>query len=89
MAPDLVQHYHIYHRYQSFVNTDPQKRCYNGCHFSGEWQWSDWERVEYGVPSNKIDDRLKFWKELNDYAVSERGPSARKEFKKVAPNETP
>lgn len=25
------------------VNTDPQRRCYNGCHFSSEIVWGEWE----------------------------------------------
>lgn len=25
------------------VNTDPQRRCYNGCHFSSRTDWEDWE----------------------------------------------
>lgn len=24
------------------VNTDPQRRCYNGCHFSSRTDWEDW-----------------------------------------------
>lgn len=27
------------------VNTDPQRRCYNGCHFSSKMVWSDWYDV--------------------------------------------
>jgi len=32
-----------------------------------------------------IPQKLKFWTELNDYAVSERGESARREFKVETP----
>ena len=66
---------------QILVNTDPQRRCYNGCHFSSELQWTSFELLESGVSENSIDKRLKFWKDLNDYAVSERGESARRRFK--------
>jgi hypothetical protein len=27
------------------INTDPQRRCYNGCHFSSEEVWTDWKDV--------------------------------------------
>ena len=70
----------IHVRRKLLVNTDPQRRCYNGCHFSCETQWSDWEYLERW-PEEKIKDRLKFWTDLNDYAVSQRGKFARKEFK--------
>lgn len=25
------------------INTDPQRRCYNGCYFSSHIEWNDWE----------------------------------------------
>lgn len=71
---------HIEQRALVLVNTDPQRRCYNGCHFSSEWQWTNWARLESDVSS---EDRLTFWKELNEYAVKERGKSATKEFRIV------
>ena len=64
-------------RHQVFVNTDPQRRCYNGAYFSYSYGWSEWSDLE--TTSNPF--RINFWKELNDYAVSQRGESARKEFK--------
>lgn len=87
MMQDLSKKYNLYLRQQFFVNTDPQRRCYNGCHFSGEYQWSDWELLEHNVPENAIDQRVQFWTELNDYAISQRGKSAKREFKKVLSNE--
>jgi len=62
------------------VNTDPQRRCYDGCHFSSELRWTDWEELEQPSAA-KAEARLKFWRELNEYAVKERGPSALREFK--------
>lgn len=76
----------IVYRQRILVNTDPQRRCYNGCHKSSELQWTDWETLEslcYLKPGTDLEDRLKFWRELNDYAVSQRGESARCEFKIV------
>lgn len=73
-------------RHQQLVNTDHQRRCYNGCHFSSELRWTPWEVLELGVPEDRIDERLEFWRELNDYAVSQRGESARSEYVKELSN---
>ena len=71
----------IYTRQKTLVNTDPQRRCYNGCYFSYEYQWTRWESLESGLPAEKVERKLKFWTELNDYAVSQRGEGAKREFK--------
>lgn len=63
------------------VNTDPQRRCYNGCYAKSELRWTEWEVLESEVPASKIEGRLAFWKDLNDYAVSQRGEGARTEPK--------
>lgn len=34
--------YRISTRKRILVNTDPQRRCYDGCNFSEEWQWTAW-----------------------------------------------
>ena len=34
--------YMIAARRPVMVNTDPQRRCYNGCNFSEELQWTEW-----------------------------------------------
>lgn len=73
----------IMFRQQVLVNTDPQRRCYNGCNFSEALVWTDWGVLESNVPDDKVEDRLKFWRELNDYAVSQRGEGARSEYKAV------
>jgi hypothetical protein len=67
-------------RRRTLVNTDPQRRCYNGCHFSSELVWSAWEVLER-PEAGRAADRLEFWRGLNDYAVKERGEGARCEFK--------
>lgn len=67
-------------RKRILINTDPQRRCYNGCHYSSDLIWSSWGVLEYEVPEDRLEDRLKFWRELNDYAVSQRGEGARAEF---------
>ncbi len=55
------------------VNTDPQRRCYHGAHFSSKEVWSDWTSLESGVAADKVEARLTFWRELNAYAVAQRG----------------
>lgn len=37
--------YDLHIRRGVVVNTDPQRRCYNGCHFSSRIDWSEWERA--------------------------------------------
>lgn len=76
----------IQRRSRKLINTDPQRRCYNGALFSSEMVWTGWEDLEYMKylkPDTDPEDRLKFWRELNDYAVSQRGESARCEFRLI------
>ena len=63
------------------VNTDPQRRCYNGCHAKSELRWSSWETVDFDIAEERIESRLEFWRDLNDYAVSQRGAGAKAEFR--------
>ena len=67
-------------REKVLINTDPQRRCYNGCHFSSELVDTPWVLWESCQTQEAIEERLKFWTELNDYAVSQRGKSAKREF---------
>lgn len=75
--------YTIESRRQVLVNTDPQRRCYNGCHASSELQWESWDWLELELPAERVESRLAFWRELNDYAISQRGESARHEYRAV------
>lgn len=65
------------------VNTDPQRRCYDGQPFSSEWRWTAWEELEPISGANRVERRLAFWRELNNYAVSQRGKSALCEYEAV------
>ena len=67
----------IYRRRQIENNTDPQRRCYYGCHAKSELVWTPWDVLD----SKGTEKKLTFWRELNDYAISQRGESARCEFK--------
>ena len=73
--------YNILRRNRFLINTDPQRRCYNGCHFSSELVWGEWECFHSNVDKATVEDKLKFWRELNDYAISQRGEEARTEYK--------
>jgi hypothetical protein len=44
----------------TFVNDDPQSRCYNGCCFAYHYEWSEWEKwMEYpDLESAKIAKRI-------------------------------
>lgn len=75
--------YTILFRRQIEVNTDPQRRCYNGVHAKSEMLWTAWGSLETGLSADKVERRLKFWQELNDYAVSQRGKSAKNEYEAV------
>jgi hypothetical protein len=71
-------------RSREFVFDDPMRRCYNGAFGAHHFEWSAWTDHEHTTPE-KVEARLKFWRELNDYAVSHRGDSAKSEFE-IKPN---
>lgn len=79
----MTRAFMIERRHRIVVNTDPQGRCYNGCHASSETRWADWELIDFGIQEDRVERRLAFWRELNDYAISERGEGARSEYRAV------
>jgi len=62
-------------------------RCYNGAYFDAEMMWGGWHVLDRLVDQETATRKLKFWTELNDYAVSHRGEDARREFKIVEQEE--
>ena len=70
-------------RTKKVINTDPQRRCYNGAHAESKVVWGAWGVLEY-VREERSEERLKFWKELNDYAVTARGEESRSEFRIIS-----
>lgn len=70
-------------RHRVFVFDDPQRRCYNGAYGAHHYEWSEWDLLELNVDPEKVEERLTFWRELNDYAVGQRGESAKREFRVV------
>jgi len=67
-------------RRRKLINTDPQRRCYNGCNYNEELTWTGWEDLDH-ARSDDAENRMQWWKELNDDAVKDRGESARREFR--------
>ena len=70
----------IEQRKRLLINTDPQRRCYNGAYASSELVWTPWEHF-VTESTTVVHEKLTFWKELNDYAVNCRGESARCEYR--------
>lgn len=67
-------------RRESFiVNTDPQRRVYNGCMFSSEIVKGGWKEF-HETTEEKAESQLKFWQELNQIAVDARGEEAKTEY---------
>lgn len=75
-------------RTRVLINTDPQRRCYNGCHARSEWRWGPWEWLEWNVDPARVEARLEFWRDLSDYAARERGESGRSEYRVVKIEDT-
>jgi hypothetical protein len=65
------------------VNTDPQRRCYYGVYAKSEMRWTEWSIMESDVPPHRVEYRLEFWRDLNDYAVKERGQGAKREYRVI------
>ena len=61
--------------------TDQQRRVYNGCAFSSRQSFTPWETLESGLSPEEIDQRLEFWVDLNNYAVSQRGETSRNKYR--------
>lgn len=69
---------------QITVITDPQRRVYNGCIYSSEQIFKPFEVLESGIPEEEAEERLAFWVDLNNYAVSQRGESSRNKYRLVS-----
>jgi hypothetical protein len=46
-------------------------------------RWANWVTLDVGLHEDKVEKRLKFWRELNDYEVIQRGEYARSIFEAV------
>ena len=61
--------------------TDPQRRVYNGCAYKSKQSFQPWETLESGIAEKDINERLNFWVDLNNYAVSQRGENSRNKYR--------
>ena len=61
--------------------TDPQRRVYNGCTYSSKQAFTPFETLESGLSQEEVDQRLAFWVDLNNYAVSQRGENSRNKYR--------
>lgn len=43
-------------------NTDPQRRCYNGAHFSSEWRWGEWKTLLTLKTPEEARESLAVWR---------------------------
>lgn len=52
-----------------------RRECYDryGYIIHGQHYWGAWEILDSFVKPEKVESTLKFWRELNAYAVSQRG----------------
>jgi hypothetical protein len=54
----------VYSREQHEYNTDPQRRCYYGCHAKSEWRWTLW-RPLYTLPTlEEAQESVEGWRHL-------------------------
>jgi hypothetical protein len=65
--------FHIRTRLLREVNADPQRRCYDGVHAKSETEFGPWSVIDSRVAEEVVQTRLKFWRDLNAYAVEQRG----------------
>lgn len=64
--------YTVFSREQHEYNTDPQRRCYDGCHFSSEWRWSEWAPL-YTLPTlEEAQESVESWRQLAKSAKPRR-----------------
>lgn len=61
--------------------TDLQRRVYNGCAYKSRQSFTPWETLESGLSPEEVDQRLEFWVDLNNYAVSQRGETSRNKYR--------
>jgi hypothetical protein len=56
--------YWTYSREKREVNTDPQRRCYNGAHFSSKWVWGEWGHLGTYSSEKQAIESIAQWKEF-------------------------
>ena len=82
----MSEYYMIEARNRTLVATpNSMRRVYNGCAHPDDWEmgWTGWDWLQLKLSKEQAEERLKFWRDLTDYAVSERGESAKSEYRVV------
>lgn len=44
-------------------NTDPQRRCYYGAHFSSEWRWTPWRTLADRPTLQEAEQSAQEWRD--------------------------
>lgn len=78
-----INGYIILTRQQVEVNTDPQRRCYNGAHAKSEMQWTPWTPLGYPKTQESGEQRIKSWKEWDEGIRKLNGSKRETEYKLV------
>ena len=68
-------------RKQIEVNTDPQRRCYNGVHAKSEMVWTDWAEVYHPLNQEEGEDSIRVFQAIN--------PTRKYKLLPPTPEETP
>jgi hypothetical protein len=53
-------------------NTDPQRRCYDGYHFSSEWVWAAWRSLSEHATEEAAEASAEGWRKLNHHVKNRR-----------------
>lgn len=64
----------IYVRQKIVVNTDPLRRCYNGCNFSEEHVWSGWRFIMPSPNKESAESSIATFQKINpscEYKIKE------------------
>lgn len=59
-----IMKFNIQSREKYTVNTDPQRRCYNGCNFFEEVKWSDWRHLNSTKTREEAIESVKLWQSI-------------------------
>lgn len=57
--------YQLQVRKRIVINTDPQRRCYDGCNFSEETVWSAWGKICDYSQREMAEDAAQCFKQIN------------------------
>lgn len=62
----------LYIKRGTFINDDPQKRCYNGCYKASHYEWSEWEKwAEYPTTESAEIAKRIFSRDDRQYKIVE------------------